>query len=106
MSSTPLYLTVEDAGHVVAGATVRLHAEQHSVHADLHLEAGHLPVGTRTRLVDAVLDRTAAAPGTTLDVTLPAGDAEILDRLRQRCENLRTRPAGASCLATGTIART
>jgi hypothetical protein len=31
-------------------------------------------------------------------VTLPAGDGEILDRLRERCDDLQTRSAGASCL--------
>jgi hypothetical protein len=36
-------------------------------------------------------------------VTLPAGDGEILDRLRERCDDLQTRSAGASCLATGTL---
>ena len=104
MSINPLYVTVEEDGHVVAEASVRIHAQDRSVQADLHLEAGHLPVGIRTRLVDAVLDRTAAAPGTRLDVTLPAGDGEILDRLRERCDALQTRPAGASCLATGSVA--
>lgn len=104
MSSNPQHITVEHAGRVGAEATLRIDDAQHWLHADLHVEAGHLPVGTRARLVDAVLDQPAAEPGTQLDVTLPLGDGEILDRLRERCDNLQTRPAGASCLATGTIA--
>ena len=69
------------------------------MHADLHVEAGHLPAGTRTRLVNAVLDQPAAAPGAQLDVTLLAGDAEILHRLRERCDDVDTRAAGASMRA-------
>jgi hypothetical protein len=103
VSSTPQYITLIDDHQMLAEATIRSATHRPSIHADLHVEAGHLPVGTRTRLVDAVLDLTAAEPGTHLQVTLPAGDAEILDRLRERCDDLQTRSAGASCLATGTI---
>ena len=103
MSSTPRYLTLTDDGQVLAEATIRSATHRSSVHADLHVESGHLPVGTRTRVVDAVLDLTAAEPGTHLQVTLPAGDGEILDRLRERCDDLQIRSAGASCLATGTL---
>jgi hypothetical protein len=105
VSSTPQYITITDDGQVLAEATIRSATHRPAIHADLHVEAGHLPVGTRTRLVDAVLDLTAAEPGTHLQVTLPAGDGEILDRLRERCDDVQTRPAGASCLATGTFRR-
>src|SRR3712207_6546574 len=103
MHVDPFHLTVEGDGRVVAEATVRSQAQHRALHAHLHVEPGHLPVGTRSRLVDAVLDQADVSPGTRLDVTLPAGDAEILDRLRERCDNVQTRPAGASCLATGTV---
>lgn len=68
------------------------------IRAVLRVEAGHLPVGTRTRLVDAVLDTSDAPAGTPLEVTLPAGESEILLRLRERCTDVATRAAGASCL--------
>ena len=103
MSNSSQHLTVHDGGHVVAEATVTSNTDRQAVHADLHVEAGHLPAGTRRRLVDAVLDQTAAEPGTELNVTLPAGDSEILDRLHERVDDLQTRRAGASCLATGRI---
>jgi hypothetical protein len=101
LSSNTQHLTVEEDGRVLAEATVHSDAEQQTAHADLHVEAGHLPVGTRSRLVDAVLDQSAA--GTQLDATLPAGDSEILDRLRDRCDDVQARSAGASTLATGTV---
>ena len=105
MSSKPEHITVEEDGRVLAEATVQSDDEHRSVHADLHVEAGQLPVGTRTRLVDAVLDQ-ATAPGTHLDATLPAGDGEILDRLRERCDDVQARSAGASTLATATVLET
>ena len=102
MPSNPQRITVEDDGRLLAEVTVHSDAEQRSVHADFHVEAGHLPVGTRTRLVDAVLDQPTEA-GTQLEATLPAGDGEILDRLRERCDDVQARAAGASTLATGTV---
>ena len=103
MSSKPQHVTVDDQGQTLADATLHADPERHTLHADLHVETGHLPAGTRTRLVDAVLDQPAAAPGTQLDVTLSAGDAEILHRLRDRCDDVDTRAAGASIRATGTV---
>jgi hypothetical protein len=102
VSNRPKHFTVRDAGRVVAEATVTSDADLQAVHADLHVEPGHLPAGTRSQLVDAVLDQTAAEPGTEFNVTFPAGDSEILDRLHERVDDLQTRPAGASCLAKGT----
>jgi hypothetical protein len=36
-------------------------------------------------LVDALLDLSTAEPGTRMHVTMPAGDVEILGRMRERC---------------------
>jgi hypothetical protein len=58
--STPQYFTLTDDNHILAEATIRSATHRPAIHADLHVEAGHLPIGTRTRLVDAVLDLTAA----------------------------------------------
>ena len=103
MSENAQHVAIEEDGRVLAEATLRREANQKTVHADLHVEAGHLPVGTRARLVDAVLDQPAAEAGTRLEATLPAGDGEILGRLRERCDDLEARSAGASTLASGDV---
>ena len=38
-----------------------------------------------------------------LEATLPLGDAESLDRLRERCDDVQVRPAGASCLVDAAL---
>src|SRR5215217_7131442 len=63
VSSTPQYITLTDDGQVLAEATICSATYRPSIHADLHVGSGHLPVGTRTRLVDVVLDLSAAEPG-------------------------------------------
>jgi hypothetical protein len=88
---------ISDDGQVVAVADVQP-LEPNVVRASLHAGAGHVPVGTRSRLVDAVLDRSEAGEPRRLEAALPLGDTEALDRLRARCQDVQTRPAGASCL--------
>lgn len=46
MSNDAKHVTVADAGHVVAGATVTSDADRQAAHADLLVGAGHLSVGT------------------------------------------------------------
>ena len=68
------------------------------VRAALNVEPGHQPTGSRKRLVDAVLDRPEVHDQQRLEATLPIGDTEILERLRERCDDVQTRSAGATCL--------
>ena len=68
------------------------------VRVALHVSPGHLPSGTRTRLVDAVFDDPDVRRRRQLQVTLPMGDIEILDRLRERGVLTTFRAAGSTCL--------
>jgi hypothetical protein len=92
-----------DHGHVVAAAEVEPMPDSTVVRAWLHAEAGHLPVGVRARLVDAVLDQRVTRAGRRLEATVPLGDAEALERLRARCQDVQARPAGSSCLVDATL---
>jgi hypothetical protein len=94
---------VEEDGEVVAFAEVEPLEDRNAVRAALHAQSGHLPVRARTRLVDAVLDHPKAREGHRLEATLQIGDTESLERLRERCDEVQTRPAGASCLLDGVL---
>jgi hypothetical protein len=71
--------------------------------ASLHVESGHLPVGARQRLVDAVLDSPEVSSRQHVQVALPLGDGEILDRIRERCDTDEVRAAGATCLVEANL---
>jgi hypothetical protein len=71
---------------------------QSAARASLHIESGHLPAGTRTRLVDALLDSPEFSTCTHVLMTLPLGDTEILGRVRERCHPDDVRAAGTTCL--------
>jgi hypothetical protein len=94
---------VTEHGEVVAVADVEPTDDQGVIRASLHAQAGHLPTGTRTRLVDEVLDLPLTTDSNRLEATIPLGDAESLDRLRERCDEVHTRPAGASCLVDAAL---
>jgi len=96
---------VAAGGDVVALADIQSLTEQGVVRAELHARSGHVPAGTRTRLVDAVLDSAETREGSRLEATLPLGDAESLDRLRERCSEVHARAAGASCLVDAELPR-
>jgi hypothetical protein len=64
----------------------------------LHVEAGHLPAGSRTKLVDAVLDDPDVSSHPQVKMAFPLGDTEILDRVRERCDTIEARAAGSTCL--------
>jgi hypothetical protein len=93
-----IHLDVDVNGRAVAAADVEQHGQSGVVRVSLHVEPGHQPPGSRARLVDAVLDLPEVHAQQRLEAVLPIGEAEILQRLRERCDRVQTRPAGATCL--------
>jgi hypothetical protein len=61
------------------------------------------PRGTRASLIDAVMDLPEVRNSSRLEATVPLGDAESLERLRERTEKTITRPAGSTALVDGDI---
>jgi hypothetical protein len=84
-------------GQPLAIARIDL-VDAETTRASLHVASGHLPVGLRTRLVDAVFDNPDVRSRRRVQVTLPLGDTEILDRVRQRGVIATFRAAGSTCL--------
>jgi hypothetical protein len=89
---------IEIDGRAVAAADVEQHDEPGVVRAALHVEPGVPPPGSRARLVDTILNLPEVHTQRRLEATLPIGETEILQRLRERCDSVQTRPAGATCL--------
>jgi hypothetical protein len=86
----------DEAGRRVASADIKVVNEV--ARASLSVEAGHVPAGTREQLVDAVLDSPEVNASHQIDVAIPIGDADMLHRIRERCDTTESRTAGASCL--------
>ena len=95
---TPTVLSVvrvQGDGRVLAEADIR-RTGPGVVATAMHLESGHVPVGTGTRLVDAVLEHPDVDGAQRLVATMPLNDTEMLDRVRQRSDEVEARAAGAT----------
>ena len=91
-------VTVEVDGRVAAVADVTPTPDPAVVRSAMHVEPGHLPPGTRAKLVDAVLDAPEVSSAERLSASMPAGDPELVEGLRQRAERVDIRRAGATKL--------
>jgi hypothetical protein len=98
------HVEVSDNHGAVASADVTITQQTvRTARASLRAAAGHLAPGSRARLVDAVLDLPELHNGGRLEAAFPLGDSETLHRLRQRCTDVTTRPAGSTVLLEATI---
>jgi hypothetical protein len=87
---------IQDGGRVLASAEVSATEDPQVVHSELHVASGHLPPGTGSRLVDAVLEHPEVGKAERLVATMPLGDTEMLERVRERSDGVRARAAGAT----------
>jgi uncharacterized phage protein gp47/JayE len=98
------HVEVKDGDQTVTAAEVTTaeHAEG-TVRTSLLPSSGHTPPGSRASLVDAVMDLPEVQASSRLEATVPLGDAESLERLRERTEDTVTRPAGSTALVDADI---
>jgi hypothetical protein len=90
---------IKNEDQTVAAAEVTpLDDPERTVRASLHPASGPTPPGSRASLVDAVMDQPEVQNSSRLEATVPLGDAESLERLRERTDETVTRPAGSTAL--------
>ena len=101
---TPRHVEIRDGGRMVAAAEVTTaRGPEGTARTSLHATAGHLAPGRRADLVDAVMDLPEVRASQRLEATVPLGDGEFLQRLRERTTDAVTRPAGSTVLLDATI---
>jgi len=95
---------IKNEDQTVAAAEVTpLDDPERTVRASLHPGPGRTPPGTRASLVDAVMDQPEVQNSSRLEATVPLGDAESLERLRERTDETVTRSAGSTALVDADI---
>jgi hypothetical protein len=98
------HVEVKDGDQTLAAAEVTtLDDSGGTVRTSLLPSSGHTPPGSRASLVDAVMDLPEVQAGSRLEATVPLGDAESLERLRERTDDSVTRPAGSTALVDADI---
>ena len=103
-SDTPRHVEIKDGAQTVAAAEVTTSQEADgTAKASLHAAPGHIAPGTRASLVDAVMDLPEVQESARLEVTVPLGDSESIERLRERTEDTDTRAVGSTALLDAKI---
>ena len=92
------HVEISDDERAVAAAEVTSEGPGGTARASLCAESGHVTPGRRAGLVDAVLDLPEVQESAHLSVVFPLGDSETLQRLEERCLDVRTRAAGGSAM--------
>jgi hypothetical protein len=98
-------ILIQTEGRTMATADLHPTGTAGVVHSDMHVESGHLPVGTRSRLVDAVLAHPDVDHADRLVATMPLGDTEMLARVRERCDQVEAHAAGATKVVEARVHR-
>jgi hypothetical protein len=91
-------IAVEVDGRLAGIATVSPTDDPAVVRSAMHVESGHLPPGARAILVDAVLDDPDVRQASHLSASMPTGDTEMVDRVRERADAVELRATGATKL--------
>jgi hypothetical protein len=91
-------IAIETNGRLAALAKVSPTDDPAVVQAAMHVESGHVPPGACSSLVDAVLDDPQVKSASHLTASMPTGDTEMVDRVRERAASVELRAAGATKL--------
>jgi hypothetical protein len=95
---------VKDEDQTIAAAEVTpLDNPEGTVRTSFAASSGPAPPGSRASLVDAVMDLPEVQNSSRMEATVPLGDTESLERLRDRTDEPVTRPAGSTALVDGNI---
>ena len=101
---TSRHIEIRDGDRTIAAAKVMTCEEAAGIaRVWLHAAPGHVRPGRRASLVDAVMDLPEVQASARLEATVPLGDTELLERLRQRTYDAVTRPAGCTALVDAAI---
>jgi len=103
----PRHVEVKDGDRTVATAEVTIvRSPAGTARTSLQATPGHVRPGCRRNLVDAVMDLPEVRASSRLEATIPLGDVELLERLRERTEGAVTRAAGSTTLLDASIPAT
>ena len=93
---------IKDGDQTVAAADVSQQPGG-TTRASIHAASGHVAPGRRADLVDAVVDLPEVQASSRLEATIPLGDGETLDRLKERTEETTSRAAGSTALVDANL---
>jgi hypothetical protein len=94
----------DDDGRTAAAAEVTTaRGPDGTVRASMYAKSEHVRPGDRAALVDEVLDLPEVKASDRVEAAVPLGDAESVERLRERTAGAALRAAGSSTLIDASL---
>jgi hypothetical protein len=97
------HITVEHDGQVLSQAIVSPADQHHEARAHVHVAPGHLPAGTHQQMADAILEAVTQDHAERLTASVPRGEAELVENIRDHLTDVELRSAGASSIIQGDV---
>ena len=76
-----------------------------TVRTSMYAKSEHVRPGDRATLVDVVMDLPEVQAADRVEASVPFGDAESVQRLRERTDDAELRAAGATTLVDANVPR-
>ncbi len=92
----------EDRTAAVAEVTTAS-GQEGTVRASMHAKNEHVRPGDRAALVDEVMDLPEVRASDRVEAAVPLGDAESVERLRERTDDAVLRAAGSTTLLDANV---
>ena len=96
-------ISVEADGEILAEATISAPDADNCARAEVTVAPGHHPVGTRQQMADAVHEAVCNDNARHLTASVPKGDAELVNGIRDHLSDVELRVAGASSIIQGDV---
>ena len=98
-SETPRHVEIKEDDRTAAVAEVTTdRGPEGTVRASMYAKSEHVRPGDRAALVDEVMGLPEVQASDRVEATVPRGDAESVERLRERTDDAVLRAAGGTTL--------
>lgn len=100
------HITIASGDDVLAEASVSTPDDDGEVRVAVHVAPGQLPAGARQRMADAIHDTLSNDNAERVTASVPLGDAELVDGIREHLVHAELRAAGATSIIQGDVRAT
>lgn len=97
------HVSIKVHGETLLEATISPPDGDGAARVDVHMESGHLPVGARQRMADAIHEVVTEDQAERISATVPLGDAELVEGIRGHLNDVELRAAGATSIIEGDV---
>lgn len=97
------HVSINAHGETLVEATISPPDGDGEARVDVHTGSGHLPVGARQRMADAIHEVVTEGQAERVSVTIPLGDAELVEGIRGHLNDVVLRAAGATSIIEGDV---